>query len=515
MLMSRKFRCLPLAAVLLFACAPQPMGQPVVVASPGAAGTSPPPSSAPGPAASTLVPVIAASPTTGPSQIAVTSSNHLAPAVGETVMLRAFIPYPQAAATGARWALDPGDEAKATLLPAGDGATCQVVVRQPGAIRVTVSLGTVSAHAILAATTAPPPGKLVAVPGLEQSYPGPFEFNNVPVVITSEAAWTRYWQGVAAFTAQQHGGGNFSVPALPAVDLATSSLVVIGSTNGSPRPLPVLTRVEPEGEGLVEVDLPDEENYAPGPAVVQRALQVYQVAKLPATTRVVYDCRAAYSCGPAQPLPSPAPFAAVAAQVLTVGQAVNLPAQGQGVPLKWALAPRTAARATLDGNNLLPTAPGALVLTVTDGVETVTVVEAVAARADLERSLNDYRTIRLDGGPRLFRTAEEWSSFWTQNFYPPGTGADQPWTAPPPPPPAPQVAFPDRNVLAVPMTSSVKPAITAIDGATVTLTQPGVIRGGSFTPMGAQTGPTAFYDVPAIAGTPTVTVEAVPEEAAP
>jgi hypothetical protein len=446
--------------------------------------------------------------------MAVTSNRHLAPVVGETVVLQATVMYPQAPAVGAQWTLDPSDVHRANLMPSADGTSCQVLVQQPGAIRVTVSRGSIAAHAILAATTAPPPGKLVEVPGVHggESYYGPFAFNNVPVIVTSEAEWRRYWQGVAAYTAKGSiGGGDFTVPALPAVDLATSSLVVIGTTFGDYHPLPVLTRVDPGGEGLVEVDMPDEENRVPGHATVARSLQVYQVAKLPATTRLVFDCRAESVCFPARPLPSPAPFAAIAAQTLVVGQAVDLPTQGQGVPLTWALAPRTAERASLDGNHLVPKVPGALVLTVTDGTEAATVVDAVAASADQERFSNIQLRTTIENGPRVLRTQQEWNDLWTTTFYPPGTGANQPWTAPPPPPPAPSVDFPARNLLLVTLSSGAKPVIAGNDGTTITMVVPGVVRGGHFAPAGAGGGPTYIFDIPAIAGTPTVTVEAVPE----
>ncbi|MDB5101912.1 MAG: hypothetical protein JWM80_6333 [Cyanobacteria bacterium RYN_339] len=454
----------------------------------------------------------------------VTAEGHVAPAVGEVMTVWALERSPQVAAVGARWEVDASDRGKVVLTPSREGTSCQLAIRFPGTIGLTATLGSATARLILVATAAPPSWRQV-MGEPDGSYQGPYTFDNVPAVITSPGDWTRYWQGVAAYTAKiRHEPDNRPLPELPAVDLETASLVVIGTTLGNPRPGPVLARVDPSGTGLVEVGMPDERTNATSIAVEVRRLAVYQVAKLPATTRLVFDCRSNSGCPAGSPPPDPAPFAAVEAQTLVVGQPFDLPATINGVPLTWALAPRTAARASLAGNHLVPRAPGALVLMGTGGDETVTLVEAVAASADLERPLTGPLFGSLAGGSLLLRTPAEWLAFWTRHFYPgpgqPSTtaplprGVDPapPGTSPPPPPVPPPVDLPKRNVLITPLDASTKPVVTSIEGGTVTLVQPGLVRAGSFHPAGAAgQGPLFYFDVPAIAGVPMVVVEAVPE----
>jgi hypothetical protein len=452
----------------------------------------------------------------------VTADGNLAPAVGSTVTLRTRSRSDGSPVKATQWSLDEVDTARASLTPSADGATCKVEIHQAGALRVTAQKDFAQSRIVLVAVSSPAPGKLLALnmPGSSTSgsYYGGFLFPNMPVVITSAADWNRYWQGIAAYTDKLNNFINDRpIPLLPLIDLTTSSLVIIGETSGTAGPYPVLARVDASGQGLVEIGRPQKEQSASS-TTGGAFLQIFQVAKLPATTRVLVDCRSEFGCASPQPLPSPDPIAVLSAQALVVGQAIDLPAQVQGVPLTWGLGARTAARAKLDGLHLVPTLPGGLVLTVSDGVQSALVLDAVSTAIDLERPLSfqsGQPHATLDGGPQLVRTVSAWTSLWNKLWYPVGTGANQPWTGPPPPPAPPAVEFPARNVLAVSITTSVKPIVTSIDSTTLTLVVPGIVRSGVFTPMGSAAGPTYFYDLPARENTPTVALEPFPEIAAP
>lgn len=411
-------------------------------------------------------------PASGNMRLAIQGSE--APGVGTTVTLSAVRYYDGGTPyAGAGWGLDAGDEARATLAPSADGASCAVTFQAPGTVRVHAIKDGLVAYATLVGVASPAPARLLALPSPAPDgvpYTG-LLYADTPVIVRNADEWTRYWQGIFALNVQQGRNGRFAVPPLPAVDLATHSLVVVGSTFGDVHEAPVIADVGPNRvlAGLPEVPT------GVGLATEVSYFQLYEVPKLSDTATVVYECRSTNCQGLPAALPSPDPFHGLGGEVLYVGQAVDLPAQNEGVPLTWSLGARTADRATLSGTRLTPKAPGGLVLNVSDGVHAGVVFEAIAADPTLDTPLYASMPGNIgvpEGQPRLFTSATDWSTFWRTSWYAPGTGADQPWTAPPPPPDAPSVDFTRHALLLANVNSDARPVVTAIDGHTVHLVAP-------------------------------------------
>lgn len=472
--MASKLGSLPLSALLLAACAAPPAATPQPEASP-----------VPSALASSASPGVApvGTPSSSPVEqggALISSEGHPTPDVGTTVTLKLMAYFDHRPMPGASWALDPAHRERAVLTPSADGADCQVLVLKPGAIHVTASLGGSTQDITLAAIASPNPTTQIGLDGQPSagvSYHGPFyPLPDATVLVKQADDWTRLWQAVAAKAVQANGvDSRLPLPPMPPIDLTTSSLVVSMASYGEPTNPIVLTDLD--GVGHVSLVRPLEAAGAPPPTVEVSYLSLYKTPLLPATASI--------GCEPAcpEPLPSSHPLADLAPASLVVGQTLDLPDHADGTPLAWTLEPRTAAHARLDGLHLTAVAPGALVLTVNDGVSTATVTNAIRQSADLDVAPAATLPTTLDA-PRLITTQAAWLALW---------------------PSAPPVDFSQRAILAATLPTQTRPVLTAIEGNTAHLVISQVTGAGHM--AAGKTPTTYFYEIPTRADTPAVKLD--------
>lgn len=389
--------------------------------------------------------------------------------------------------------------ANGRLTPSYRGETCDLEILGPGAIQVDASLGSDHDTVTVVGVT---PGLQIQKMTLDGA-PLPNEATNtpewgglstlagVPVLINDADGWTRYWQGLAAYSAQvgHDDGRDFTLPKLPPVDFAKNTLFVDGVWAGMPSETAVISDVD-LATGRVLLSQPFGGTKRLGPAVVVNYLLLYKLPKLPATATIDEGCS-----GPCHsPLPSPQPFAHISPAVLTVGQATTLPTSDAGVPLSWRLQPGEAL-AALDGARLTAKAPGGLQLTASEGGQDRAVVDAIVRGDELPLNAAAIPATKLDD-VQVISSAADWERLWFPQGKP-SAGPDHPA---PLTPALPEVDFSTRCLVGASFPSSVRPVVTSIDGTTVHLTVPRV--GGL---DGVQT--TYFYDLPKFAGTPTMQLE--------